>query len=411
MARGGVRSFKGLGNLTSSGLGPGTATSVNGKNVLGYDGVWRNTETGKPLTGGAATNATNALMKNGYKNGLIKATGKNAVRFAKAGSAISKFGNIAGIGGVGLELLTDYGVSSGKIKKGGVVDYGGNILGKALSYGATGAMVGSAIPVIGNIAGAIIGAAGGVVHGAIQATKNKRQRQIEEMGVQLVGSYSNNELKHIRNSLRGNGVLSDSLKAKLEQNGDYDVVMAKKQAQNVNEIASDVHAIAMSQTRSDGTQMARGGRIGGPGGVDNVPIWASRGEFIMSNKAVNMWGADRLSAMNDFANTHNSMYASGGIIKPWRGYYTGSSDGKSNFSFNYSKTKVSNKISVEPVKIDISGTIRLDLGNEFRDISAEKLLKNDKFIRDLSSKIEAGIRQRWNAANTNVRGGDIISTV
>ena len=72
MTRGGARSVKGLGNLVNSGLGPGpgTATSVNGKNVLGYDGVWRNAETGKPLTGGAAKSATNALMKNGYKNGI-----------------------------------------------------------------------------------------------------------------------------------------------------------------------------------------------------------------------------------------------------------------------------------------------------------------------------------------------------
>ena len=124
-----------------------------------------------------------------------------------------------------------------------------------------------------------------------------------------------------------------------------------------------------------------------------------------------MWGADRLSAMNNYANTHNSMYANGGIIKPWRGYNSGSSNGSSTFTFGggHSGTRGSDRLRIEPVKVDISGTIKLDLGGQTTDISADKLLKNEKFVRELSHKLETEIRRHWNAgANPVVRGADNI---
>ena len=51
--------------------------------------------------------------------------------------------------------------------------------------------------------------------------------------------------------------------------------MAKRQASDVNTMAKDVHIIAGAYTKmleGTGQHMAIGGMIGGPGGVDNVPI-------------------------------------------------------------------------------------------------------------------------------------------
>lgn len=112
--------------------------------------------------------------------------------------------------------------------------------------------------------------------------------------------------------------------------------------------------------------------------------------------------------MNNFANTNNGKYANGGIIKPWRGYNSGSSTNNVTFKAP-STTSFADKLKVEPIKIDVSGTIKIDCGNMLKEIDASKII-TDEFIRkQLAPKIEASIRQRWNAANTNVRGGDTIS--
>lgn len=76
----------------------------------------------------------------------------------------------------------------------------------------------------------------------------------------------------------------------MEKNGDAtkEEKIRTDNHDNMRRTADSVEDISHFLMNRGNTGMARGGQIGGPGGIDNVPIWASRGEFIMSNKAVNM---------------------------------------------------------------------------------------------------------------------------
>lgn len=264
-------------------------------------------------------------------------------------------------------------------------------------------MFGSTFGPVGTAVGAIAGAAIGVVHGAIKATKNKRQRQVEEMVGELNGSYTANELKHIRNSLTSNGVLSDKLKEKLEQNGDYDTIMYKKQASNISSIAEDVHTMVQGNGIY-GVQRAKGGMVYGAAGKDKIPAFLSNREFVMSEKAVNMFGEDTLTLMNRQAQG----FSKGGIIKPWRGYNSGSTTNNRTSLLYGGGSSTTDRIKVEPIKIDVTGNITLQLGNQSTTISAEQVFTKDtldKLAKQLTPKIESGIRAHWNGGTKqNIRG-------
>lgn len=104
------------------------------------------------------------------------------------------------------------------------------------------------------------------------------------------------------------------------------------------------------------------------------------------------------------------MYANGGLIKPWKGYSKGTNGESASLLYSgggHSGTRGSDRIKIDPIKLDISGTIKLDLGGQTADITAKKLLENDKFTRSLSKLIQTEIRRQWNGgSNPVVRGAD-----
>lgn len=112
--------------------------------------------------------------------------------------------------------------------------------------------------------------------------------------------------------------------------------------------------------------------------------------------------------MNNFANTHNSMYSNGGIIKPWRGYNSGSSTNNRTSLLYGGGSSTTDRIKVEPIKIDVTGNITLQLGNQSTTISAEQVFTKDtldKLAKQLTPKIESGIRAHWNGGTKqNIRG-------
>lgn len=64
-----------------------------------------------------------------------------------------------------------------------------------------------------------------------------------------------------------------------------------------------------------GAPMATGGPVYGPGGIDNVPIWATAGEYIVKTAAVAKYGINFFHALNNMRLPRLG-FASGGYVGP-----------------------------------------------------------------------------------------------
>ena len=224
-----------------------------------------------------------------------------------------------------------------------------NGLGVGASLGAT---VGTALggPLIGTAIGAGVGAIAGGIYGVVQ-NKKLRQERVENqkrnalqdyieqaIGVRLNNSYTSFELEKIK---LGKHHLSNDIREKLKTDGVYDKIPS--------------HAFA------------DGGLITGPshsqGGVavNGTNIEVEGGEFVI-NKTSTQNNLPLIKAIND--NKITSLQPIGEMLTVSEPYgYNGS-----------------HQVSFDMLNSNVSGNIRLDLGNYSREIDGKELLSNPNFI-------------------------------
>lgn len=404
---------KGGGNIASTVAGGGGSTAAGAagrsvlSNIVGKNGL---VSKGFNKLGGFVSGKGESLIgkrlmtSSAAKRGLLSGTGK-ALKFV--GGNIAKYGRAASIGGLagaGINAITNSLVKHGKVKKGGFVDFAGNVGGKAASWGATGAMLG--------LPGAIIGAALGAGVGAMQGVRNKKAREIsEKYGVNIVGDYGfgTGKFKQIEEALK-TGEISDKLRHKLEKNGDTELLekidSVKQQTVNTENQTTNAQVVNLyAKEFGSGRQTAEsGGLLKGPSHKQGgMPILGSNIEVEGGEYVVNK----RSAAKNiGLLNTINQM-GNGGIIKPKQMSNGGSIPVKPSTiqtAMNLQKQGEFGAAPVGPqdININISGTIKLEGANGQKVDITNDLLNDLNFRRGIINLIETQVGR-------DVTGGKVIN--
>lgn len=304
-------------------------------------------------------------IKGGGK-GIVNSVGKLA---GGAGSgALSALGG--GVAGAAISLGTD--IVTGEIKK----DLGGSV-GRAAGVGI-GATLGAVF--LGPVGAMIGGFLGSVVTSGIQkAQKESRDELRNEIAVNLEksgygnlsgffsgenalqGNYNNRRLKALAEALKdgtldANDGLGRRFKKELKNNGDIDRLRAS---------GIDV-------------RFAKGGVLNGnPHSNGGMPILGSNmvvegGEYVVNKEATK----NNLPLLEKINSGEYNMTAKEPLGKQMKVNSIGVSDTSSSLS----------KINIEPISINLSGTIKLDTGNKQFDISNE-ILNNPQLIAKLTEMI------------------------
>ena len=427
MLRGGGKLINGRsGGAGRRALGTTTKPTSGG----GFKNVWESTA--RSAGGGVLKSAR--VVKNAGKS-LTKA-GYNTLGniFTKGGQGIQKVGiGLAKNGGKILKV--GGGIASGAISgvltgidefgKGGK-DYGKNAKGKSQNwkkYGRTagsavgggfGAVLGGALgsmiaPGIGTAIGAALGGMAGDAIGKWAgggfANQKRRARKAEEFGIggMLTGDYSVSELRKIS---KGKVVAGSKLEQKLKANNDLDTAKDIKQIreQQANIDKQVVSAKSVEITTNDNiatgkSSMANGGMLNGPSHAQGgMPILGSNievegGEFVVNKRSAKKY-QNTLNAINSMGN--------GGIIKP-RKMETGGS-----IIINQTGGKLGgqsfgvDKITVDPINVNVSGSIKLEGANGQKAELTADLLKNPQFISEITKLITKQM-------NINIHGANVIN--
>ena len=435
----------GLGNAALSML-RGGGKLINGRSggagrrVLGT--------TTKPTSGGgfknvwesAARSAGGGVLKSAR---VVKNAGKSLTKagyntlgniFTKGGQGIQKVGiGLAKNGGKFLKV--GGGIASGAISgvltgidefgKGGK-DYGKNAKGKSQNWkkygrtagsavgGGCGAVLGGALgsmiaPGIGTAIGAALGgmagdAIGKWVGGGF-ANQKRRARKAEEFGLggMLSGDYSVSQLRKIS---QGKVVAGSKLEQKLKANNDLDaakdIKQIKEQQANIDKQIVTANSIEITTNDNIATgksSMANGGMLNGPSHAQGgMPILGSNievegGEFVVNKRSAKKY-QNTLNAINSMGN--------GGIIKP-RKMETGGS-----IIINQTGGKLGgqsfgvDKITVDPINVNVSGSIKLEGANGQKAELTADLLKNPQFISEITKLITKQM-------NINIHGANVIN--
>ncbi len=159
-----------------------------------------------------------------------------------------------------------------------------------------------------------------VLHGAVTDSSAALGKSVENgvtvlrggaaaMGGSIAGAVENGVTV-----LRGMG-LNETVNAHIKAFTEA-IALETKMIKDSTALMNGTLIIAMDQARNSGsviqgqgvgggtsqlfpTGMATGGPIWGPGGTDNVPIWATAGEFVHSLPAVRFWGLDFMHMINE----------------------------------------------------------------------------------------------------------------
>ena len=435
----------GLGNAALSML-RGGGKLINGRSggagrrVLGT--------TTKPTSGGgfknvwesAARSAGGGVLKSAR---VVKNAGKSLTKagyntlgniFTKGGQGIQKVGiGLAKNGGKFLKV--GGGIASGAISgvltgidefgKGGK-DYGKNAKGKSRNwrkYGRTagsavgggfGAVLGGALgsmiaPGIGTAIGAALGgmtgdAIGKWVGGGF-ANQKRRARKAEEFGLggMLSGDYSVSQLRKIsQGKVKAGSKLEQKLKANNDLDAAKDIKQTREQQANIDKQVVSAKSVEITTNDNIATgksNMANGGMLHGPSHAQGgMPILGSNievegGEFVVNKRSAKKY-QNTLNAINSMGN--------GGIIKP-RKMETGGS-----IIINQTGGKLGgqsfgvDKITVDPINVNVSGSIKLEGANGQKAELTADLLKNPQFISEITKLITKQM-------NINIHGANVIN--
>lgn len=427
MLRGGGKLINGRsGGAGRRVLGDVTRTKSGG----GFKNVWESTArsvgSGVLKSARVVKNAGKSLTKAGY-NTLGNIFTKGGQGIQKVGIGLAKNGGkILKVGG-GIASGAISGVLTGidEFGKGGK-DYGKNAKGKSQNWKKYGRTAGSAVgggfgAVLGGALGSMIapgigtaiGAAlGGVAGDAIGkwagggfANQKRRAKKAEEFGIggMLTGDYSVSELRKIS---KGKVVAGSKLEQKLKANNDLDTAKDIKQIreQQANIDKQVVSAKSVEITTNDNiatgkSNMANGGMLHGPSHAQGgMPILGSNievegGEFVVNKRSAKKY-QNTLNAINSMGN--------GGIIKP-RKMETGGS-----VIINQTGGKLGgqsfgvDKITVDPINVNVSGSIKLEGANGQKAELTADLLKNPQFISEITKLITKQM-------NINIHGANVIN--
>lgn len=393
----------------------------------GFGGAVRNGWTriatsGTKNLGGALTKAGNALSKSSYapiSNVGSKLVGKgNSLQvLSKNATKMAKFGKIAKVGG-GIASGAISGILTGVEEFGnGGKDYGKNAQGKSRNWRRTGRTAGSAVgAVAGTIIGGLAGPLGAAVGGYLGAelgkwagggfeNQKRRARKAEQFGIGgvLNGDYSVAELRKIS---QGKVTAGSKLEQKLKANNDFDaakdIKQIKEQQANIDKQVVTAKSVEITTDKNVDTgksNMARGGMLHGPSHAQGgMPILGSNievegGEFVVNKRSAKKY-QNTLNAINSMGD--------GGIIKPRKMAnggsviinQTGGNLGGQSFG--------AERVSVDPININVSGSIKLEGANGQKAELTADLLKNPQFISEITKLITKQM-------DINVRGAHAVN--
>ena len=387
----------------------------------GFKNVWESTArsvgSGVLKSARVVKNAGKSLTKAGY-NTLGNIFTKGGQGIQKVGIGLAKNGGkILKVGG-GIASGAISGVLTGidEFGKGGK-DYGKSAKGKSQNWKKYGRTAGSAVgavagTIIGGLAGPLGAAVGGYIGSELGkwagggfANQKRRAKKAEEFGIggMLTGDYSVSELRKIS---KGKVVAGSKLEQKLKANNDLDTAKDIKQIreQQANIDKQVVSAKSVEITTNDNiatgkSNMANGGMLNGPSHAQGgMPILGSNievegGEFVVNKRSAKKY-QNTLNAINSMGN--------GGIIKP-RKMETGGS-----IIINQTGGKLGgqsfgvDKITVDPINVNVSGSIKLEGANGQKAELTADLLKNPQFISEITKLITKQM-------NINIHGANVIN--
>ena len=365
------------------------------------------------LRGGRAlSKSSNSTLS--HMGSRLAANGRRLRVLSTNATKMAKFGKIAKVGG-GIASGAISGVLTGidEFGKGGK-DYGKNAKGKSQNWKKYGRTAGSAVgavagTIIGGLAGPLGAAVGGYIGselgkwaGGNFANQKRRAKKAEEFGIggMLTGDYSVSELRKIS---KGKVVAGSKLEQKLKANNDLDtakdIKQIKEQQANIDKQIVTANSIEITTNDNIATgksNMANGGMLHGPSHAQGgMPILGSNievegGEFVVNKRSAKKY-QNTLNAINSMGN--------GGIIKP-RKMETGGS-----IIINQTGGKLGgqsfgvDKITVDPINVNVSGSIKLEGANGQKAELTADLLKNPQFISEITKLITKQMNINIHCAN------------
>ena len=368
------------------------------------------------LRGGRAlSKSSNSTLS--HMGSRLAANGRRLRVLSTNATKMAKFGKIAKVGG-GIASGAISGVLTGidEFGKGGK-DYGKNAKGKSQNWKKYGRTAGSAVgavagTIIGGLAGPLGAAVGGYIGselgkwaGGNFANQKRRAKKAEEFGIggMLTGDYSVSELRKIS---KGKVVAGSKLEQKLKANNDLDtakdIKQIKEQQANIDKQIVTANSIEITTNDNIATgksNMANGGMLHGPSHAQGgMPILGSNievegGEFVVNKRSAKKY-QNTLNAINSMGN--------GGIIKPRKMETGGSSIINQTGGKLGGQSFGVDKITVDPINVNVSGSIKLEGANGQKAELTADLLKNPQFISEITKLITKQM-------NINIHGANVIN--
>jgi len=214
--------------------------------------------------------------------------------------------------------------------------------------------------------------------------------QIDISGISLSGNQKVTYDAAIKARDKGWENLSETEKTTLKNAG------ITNRAQIAGKSNEELSSIASNPIKTETEKKAHGGVIRGKGTSmsDSIPAMLSNGEFVMNAKATNKH-LPTLQAWN--ADGYNS-----GTITPIRagGNQTNPLSVKENITNIGNNQTGAQKLAIEPISINVSGTINLTGGGANKSLDIKQLLDNNTFISYLTRQIEKSINFSFNAGES-----------
>lgn len=349
------------------------------------------------------------LKKAGAKIALKTGLAKSATSALSIGSKIARAGNIAGWAGLLLDGVRYAGNATGTIKAGSGTDKALGIASSTAQYAGFGAIIGSMIaPGIGTAIGGAIGGAVGLFRGAVKEYGDKLGDVARSLG--LIGEKISDEQK------AQNYSISESLKSLTDYGGitdketlEVEAYKAVLRISNIMQIRYNVDQGLTAEGKSTTWIQRQLDKIKSKYlGYDTSlrlsvaePPHAASGAIVPGDSYA---GDRRLMKVNSGEMILNKPEQSK-LFNVLNGTSAieGSDLGSSSFSHvsegsssSYGASEISSTIS-----LNVSGTIKLDLGGRQADIDANKLLDSPEFRSQLTDMIARKLNESSNGAKFN----------
>ena len=282
--------------LSNAGSLIGGTAKASGRSVLG-------------AARGLANSANNRLASSFVGKASSKLATKGATRLA---GRLVKGGGPAALASLAIEGANMLGQSMGWWKEDSHTAKGMNIAGTTLGYAATGAMIGSFIPVIGNAVGGLVGGAIGL----IKSTYENYGNQIKGFlfGKNNMSQASIAQQRYEETKL-GMNAISESLQQ--DPSGESLKVLAAQATVKMHDLLVSIW-YKMNGLQSDGTKADRGllggiGRFltgGLIGGVSSLPPISSNNTEVVATNQTNT----SVGETTTYAQANTNMATSSNVV-------------------------------------------------------------------------------------------------